>query len=425
VKPASVAGSMPRALRAAALLASAARAWDVRTPTNTTCLGGCACVPRLRACVPTAPAKDARVLALSLASLARHGADVAEVWVVSRRAAGVDAAVAAANRVRPVARWLDEAAHFPFDYAGVRAALGAARGRAPDGGGYQYAVGWYLQQLLKLYCGRAIARAARNTTGAGPGGGGGGGEGGEGADVLVADSDVVWTRDVAFVHAAAPDAGGACRATYNYAFSREAHQLYYDTNARLLGAAGAPLADSAGRDISGVAHHMVLRGDVVAALEAAVAARHGAPLHAALFRGAAGVAANARRNAFSEYQLYFHFARRRFPASVRVRQLYWANGPGPRAVAACGADGWPAAALRTLGHATEAVEIDRAAGYDFAAYHSYAKRRPCVYGPAADAADGGACFGGGCTRACFKSRIDERFKRRDRAATAPRLCAAR
>ena len=332
---------MPRALRAAALLASAARAWDVRTPTNTTCLGGCACVPRLRACVPTAPAKDARVLALSLASLARHGADVAEVWVVSRRAAGVDAAVAAANRVRPVARWLDEAAHFPFDYAGVRAALGAARGRAPDGGGYQYAVGWYLQQLLKLYCGRAIARAARNTTGAGPGGGGGGGEGGEGADVLVADSDVVWTRDVAFVHAAAPDAGGACRATYNYAFSREAHQLYYDTNARLLGAAGAPLADSAGRDISGVAHHMVLRGDVVAALEAAVAARHGAPLHAALFRGAAGVAANARRNAFSEYQLYFHFARRRFPASVRVRQLYWANGPGPRAVAACGADGGP------------------------------------------------------------------------------------
>ena len=145
-------------------------------------------------------------------------------------------------------------------------------------------MGWYLQQLLKLYCGRAIARAARNTTGAGPGGGGGGGEGGEGADVLVADSDVVWTRDVAFVHAAAPDAGGACRATYNYAFSREAHQLYYDTNARLLGAAGAPLADSAGRDISGVAHHMVLRGDVVAALEAAVAARHGAPLHAALFR---------------------------------------------------------------------------------------------------------------------------------------------
>ena len=300
-----------------------------------------------------------------------------------------------------------------------------SRGRAPDGGGYQYAVGWYLQQLLKLYCGRAIARAARNTTGAGPGGGGGGGEGGEGADVLVADSDVVWTRDVAFVHAAAPDAGGACRATYNYAFSREAHQLYYDTNARLLGAAGAPLADSAGRDISGVAHHMVLRGDVVAALEAAVAARHGAPLHAALLRGAAGVAANARRNAFSEYQLYFHFARRRFPASVRVRQLYWANGPGPRAVAACGADGWPAAALRTLGHATEAVEVDRAAGYDFAAYHSYAKRRPCVYGPAADAADGGACFGGGCTRACFKSRIDERFKRRDRAATAPRLCAAR
>ena len=70
VKPASVAGSMPRALRAAALLASAARAWDVRTPTNTTCLGGCACVPRLRACVPTAPAKDAEFYAARVSARA-------------------------------------------------------------------------------------------------------------------------------------------------------------------------------------------------------------------------------------------------------------------------------------------------------------------------------------------------------------------
>ena len=337
VKPASVAGSMPRALRAAALLASAARAWDVRTPTNTTCLGGCACVPRLRACVPTAPAKDARVLALSLASLARHGADVAEVWVVSRRAAGVDAAVAAANRVRPVARWLDEAAHFPFDYAGVRAALGAARGRAPDG---RLPVRRGLvpaaapEALLRAgdrprraeHDGRGTRRRRRRRRG----------RRGRRRARRRLGRRLDARRGVR--PRGRPRRGrGVPRDGYNYAFSREAHQLYYDTNARLLGAAGAPLADSAGRDISGVAHHMVLRGDVVAALEAAVAARHGAPLHAALFRGAAGVAANARRNAVSEYQLYFHFARRRFPASVRVRQLYWANGPGPRAVAACGA----------------------------------------------------------------------------------------
>ena len=42
------------------------------------------------------------------------------------------------------------------------------------------------------------------------------------------------------------------------------------------------------------------------------------------------------------YQFYFHYARRRFPDSVHIRQLYWANGPGPRAVVMCGVDGWPA-----------------------------------------------------------------------------------
>ena len=401
-----------RRLWQAALLATA-QAWDVHTPTNTTCLSGCACAPKLRACVPTAPSKDNRVFELSLASLARHGVDVSEIWVVSRKAASVDAAIDTANRLRRT-RWLDEDTGFPFDYASVRRQLEAARGRAHNGG-YQYAVGWYLQQLLKLYCGRAIARADAGRAGPWTGAD----FAAAAVDVLVVDSDVVWTRDVAFVHACE---GG--RATYNYAFSRESHQLYYDTNKKLLGSRGAPLPDAGGRDISGVVHHMVFRGDVVAALEALVAQRHGGGLHEVFLKEDIGIGKEAHRNAFSEYQLYFHFARRRFPDSIRVRQLYWANGPGPRSVVACGRDGWPADTIKGLRGATDAADEDARAGYDFAAYHSYAKRRPCVYGPSADAIDGGACFGGGCTRACFKSRIDERFKRRDRAGVAPRLCAA-
>ena len=79
---------------------------------------------------------------------------------------------------------------------------------------------------------------------------------------------------------------------------------------------------------------------------------------------------------------------------------------------------------RGAGRDTEALEIDAAAGYDYVAYHSYAKRRPCVYGPAEGRADGGVCFGGGCTYSCFKRRDDAKYKLRDRAAQAPRLCAS-
>ena len=95
-----------------------------------------------------------------------------------------------------------------------------------------------------------------------------------------------------------------------------------------------------GRDISGVAHHMVLRADVLVNMERAVALRHKKPLWAALL-GPEGVLQNPQSNAFSEYQLYFHYARRKFPESVNVRQLYWANGPGPRSVVECASDGWP------------------------------------------------------------------------------------
>ena len=156
--------------------------------------------------------------------------------------------------------------------------------------------------MIKLYCGRAIDRDARRV---------------EARpwtdedianeptfDTLVVDSDVVWLRDVAFAHAATRDAHGKCRATYDQAFSRESHGLYYETNVRLLGAAdGAFVLDEGGRHVSGVAHHMVFRSDVITEIEARVRRRHGAPLHAALLLPAVEVLREAHRNAFSEYPL--------------------------------------------------------------------------------------------------------------------------
>jgi hypothetical protein len=141
--------------------------------------------------------------------------------------------------------------------------------------------------------------------------------------------------------------------------------------------------------------------------------------------------AKPQSNAFSEYELYFHYARRHFPSTFNVRQLYWAKGPGQNVVVDCSTkDGWPIDAQRFVGTTNhEAARVDFTSGYDYVAYHFYAKRRPCVYAPAFPSLDTGACFGGGCTQgkgthSCFKRRDDPKFTARDRTLVAPRLCAA-
>ncbi|KAH8064430.1 hypothetical protein JL722_1300 [Aureococcus anophagefferens] len=121
--------------------------WDVHTPTNATCLGGCACPARLAACVPTAPSKDMKVFASSLASLAEHAVDIESIHVVSRKSPEVDRVIAAVNarrhRGRPenFVKWFDEdGGHFPFDYASIKRHL-ETRSGAHHAGSYQYAVG--------------------------------------------------------------------------------------------------------------------------------------------------------------------------------------------------------------------------------------------------------------------------------------------
>lgn len=301
---------------------------------------------------------------------------------------------------RPRVQWLDEGAgNFPFDYVSIRDAL-RDRGEA-----YQYSVGWYLQQLIKLYCGRAISRRTK-------------GSWDDAAvltqplfDTLVLDSDVVFFRDVAFIESAAV-AGKhdrPCDATYRYAFSKEHHPAYVVTNAKLLGFEHP-------QQPSGVVHHMAMRGDVLADLDAVVMNRFdGKPLYVVLL-DMLRRQAKPHSNIFSEYQLYFHFARHVKPQSVKLRQLYWANGPGPRSVVECSfIDRWPDGRIRPAKHADDALLTDAIAGYDYVAYHSYAKRRNCVYAPHGNA---GVCFGPGCTHSCYKGRDEAKYKVLNRTSLA-------
>jgi len=336
---------------------------------------------------------------------------------VSRRDQAIDAAIERVNARqysdRPKAQWLNENEHFAFNYTWVRNALEARiSNKKTAAKSYTYFVGWYLQQLIKLYCGRTIDRVLKLQI---P------------VDTLVIDSDLVFFQDTPFIERATISSGGRCMATYRYAFSREHHNAYLHTNQALLGPKDGALArtrpgDPSG-EISGVAHHMVFRADILNAIEQLITSRHhGKQLYLALLDPVAGVIEKPQGNAFSEYQLYFQFARSFFPESVYIRQLYWANGPSPNAVVQCSEnDAWPMHSMRTSRSTDDPLQIDASAGYDFVAYHSYAKRRPCVYAPYAR---DGVCFGDGCTYSCFKRRNIIKYTQLDRRLVAPRLCNA-
>ncbi|KAH8071495.1 hypothetical protein JL721_4476 [Aureococcus anophagefferens] len=141
-------------------------------------------------------------------------------------------------------------------------------------------------------------------------------------------------------------------------------------------------------------------------------------------------AVNARRHRAGRRtaQFYFHYARRAFPASVAVRQLYWANGPGPKTIVECeAADGWPAGAQRGARDDADIRAIDFKAGYDYVAYHS--KRRPCATGSLDDRRDGWRCFGGGCapcsSAATTRARPGPEWWRRGSRGGVTRPCTAR
>ena len=84
--------------------------------------------------------------------------------------------------------------------------------------------------------------------------------------------------------------------------------------------------------------------------------------------------------------MYFHYARQKFPETVNLRQLLWANGPkygmlytpnrGKSLHPDSNRDCWTD---HTESEKEEAFEkqlyADEHVGFDFVGYHSYAKRR--------------------------------------------------
>ena len=83
--------------------------------------------------------------------------------------------------------------------------------------------------------------------------------------------------------------------------------------------------------------------------------------------------------------MYYHYALQKHPDTVELRQIRWMNGPSPGKVFKPPTaehkiyPDWNVYNWYWFGDANENFQkqmyADKAMGYDFIAYHSYAKRR--------------------------------------------------
>jgi hypothetical protein len=185
-----------------------------------------------------------------------------------------------------VTRWGEEG--FPFSKEDVTRFL-MERGCAHPNGS------WYYQQLLKLYVFRVIPGLLQ--------------------DVLILDSDFVFTQEVEFV-----DEDGRTLLALGYPLLWERqprgeagrNEHVHATFARRL-VSGWSLFHA----FSGMHHHLLARRTILDALMARVEEQHGKPFWRAFLEGVD----THKWNAASEYVLYHHFALGFFPTQVRTRHL--------------------------------------------------------------------------------------------------------
>lgn len=233
--------------------------------------------------------------------------------------------------------------------------------------------GWHLQQLLKLYAGRILKLD----------------------NYVLLDGDCVWFKDTNFI--AANQDSEQRPFKYLYATSTQANGAYRSSSVRIN---GVPfIRNEAGGFRSGVVHHMVLVKEVLESLFEVSEKLHGLPMWRILLESSALEmtcrAPSARvcgeGSTLSEYDLYFNYARTKFPQTVELRPLLWANGPRPGLLYWVDPSDEPVVPLLSADTAKykwksykkseelkvfhQQMEADRIAGFDYIGYHTYAKRR--------------------------------------------------
>jgi len=336
--------------------------------------------PKLSAVITTT-GKDTRVFDKSIHSALAHLVDVDQYYVVSPQAKELSDLFSA--KIGDRVHFIEES-RFPFTFANVSTIMMDTvknHGRYPLTGESPFEklfwnggkVGWYYQQILKLYAGEVLNLG----------------------DYVVLDSDLIWMQNVSFIAPNQPAAASTTGVyTYLYATSWQYFPSYHATSKKIMGMDMFKEPGKNKKFKSGIVHHMTISRPVLRSLMEATLLLHGMPLwHVMLNVSALEITCRSPRNGIcgtgnvlSEYELYFSYARSRFPESVQLRPLLWANGPAPgllfepKLEDGLASDGpksvWTGYRRE---HVQEAFEKQIAAdvlqGYAYVGYHAYAKRR--------------------------------------------------
>ena len=164
-------------------------------------------------------------------------------------------------------------------------------------------VGWYYQQLLKLYVYRVIPHLTSN--------------------VLVLDADTIFLNPVEFIREDNV-------ALYNV--GKEYHRPYFEHGSRLI-----PGFRRLFPKFSGICHHMLLQRDVLNDLLQMVEQEQGVEFWKAFCRSVDKM--QVYKSGASEYEIYFNFVfLKGYPA--KIRKLKWKNVSSLKRIEKYRADGY-------------------------------------------------------------------------------------
>lgn len=249
-------------------------------------------------------AKDQKLLDLCIAGIKRNGVNVRRVVVVSP------------ERLTKKAEWFDEK-DYPFTKEEISFYLhGQNKEKSDHFLQGKNNVGWYYQQLLKLYAPKVIPNLSSN--------------------VLVLDADTIFFRPVSFIN----EKGGGL-----YSVGDEYHEQYFDHAKRLLEGVHKVFPN-----FSGICHHMLFQKPILDDLMAEVESKQGLEFWKAFCLSVGECP--LRENCFSEYEVYFNYAFSKTD-QVQVRPLKWTNRS-------------PRIALEQ-----EKLKKLEKEGFDYASFHHY------------------------------------------------------
>lgn len=212
--------------------------------------------------------KDLVTLNFCIRGIRENGANIRRVIVVSKQ------------QLTDQAEWFDEA-HYPFSFQDVAVAL------MKNNTQHRERVGWYYQQLLKLYAPLVIPGISPN--------------------VLILDSDAIFLNPVSFLN---PNNGGM------YNPGREYHVPYFQHGARLI-----PGFYKWFLGYSGISHHMIFQKPVIEALFQDIEQYHAKPFWCMFCHL---VDPKSMQAGASEYEIYFNYVFAHTD-QVSVRILKWKN----------------------------------------------------------------------------------------------------